>query len=97
MMNDFDYFDYLQNSIDDIKGGIDLVSEDLENLRNYCFYLFENSQIEKDEKLSKIMLSEILDADFEQLTSLIPELKQSQLNPIHEIGRFSQTTYNKFY
>lgn len=96
-MIDFDYFDYLQNSLEEIEGDIELVSEDLENLRNYCFYLFENSQLEKQKSTGDPILHEIIDGSFEDLLSLLPTLRQSQLNPIHEIGRFNQSTYNKYY
>jgi len=72
--------------------------EQTENLRDYCYSLVDNSQISKfgQKKVIKIY-NKIEDADINQLHKIKQELLDSQIDPIHERGSFSNKEYNKRY
>ena len=72
--------------------------EQTENLRDYCYSLVDNSQMAKFGKLAVIKLcNKIAEADINQLHKIKRELQDSQIDPIHERGSFSNKEYNKRY
>jgi len=72
--------------------------EQTENLRDYCYSLVDNSQISKFGQIRVIKLfNKIADADINQLHKIKEELLDSQIDPIHERGSFSNKEYNKRY
>jgi len=94
-MSDFDFLQYLENSLESIEGEQNFISEDLENFKMYCRDLLSNSTIQIDEQNRLFYL--FGDLDFEELESHLPRLYQSQIDPVHERGRFNQTYYTKKY
>lgn len=72
--------------------------EQTERLRDYAWQLLENCQYQKFNPKRVIIISnQIHEADYMGLQLLVNDLKQLQIDPIHENGRFTQKLYNEKY
>lgn len=95
-MSSFDFFENLDESLSSIDiNSLELTSEQVEDFRTYCFYLIDNSTIQEPERT--MIYNELFDMSFDEMEDILPRLRDSQLNPIHETGNFNQSTYLKKY
>lgn len=95
-MSSFDFFENLDDVLNSIDGDtLELTSDQVEDFRTYCFYLIDNTTIQEPERT--IIYNQIFEMSFDEMEDILPRLRDSQLNPIHETGNFKQSTYLKKY
>lgn len=73
-------------------------AEQTQQLKDICYNLVDNTQFAKFGKMAVIRIcNRIEDADINELIKIKKELEDSQIDPIHERGSFSNKEYNKKY